>query len=42
MLLTPEKSLCEKNQPIIVCSKAKTHNIRSTKFRKFQEKCGGR
>lgn len=26
----------------IVCSKAKTHNIRSTKFRKFQEKCGER
>lgn len=26
----------------IVCSKAKTHNIRSTKFRKFQEKCGTR
>ena len=26
----------------IVCSKAKTHNIKSPKFRKFQEKCGVR
>lgn len=26
----------------IVCSKAKTHKIRSVKFRKFREKCGTR
>lgn len=26
----------------IVCSKAKTHNIRGTKFRKFKEACGTR
>ena len=26
----------------IVCSKAKTHNIKSNNFRKFKEKCGTR
>ena len=26
----------------IVCSKAKTHNIRSPKYRKFKEKCGSK
>lgn len=26
----------------IVCSKARTHKIRDTKFRKFKEKCGER
>lgn len=26
----------------IVCSKARTHKIQDTKFRKFKEKCGGR
>ena len=26
----------------IVCSKAKTHNIKNLKYRKFKEKCGAR
>lgn len=26
----------------IVCSKARTHKIQSSKFRKFKEKCAGR
>ena len=26
----------------IVCSKAKTHNIKSVKYRKFREKCGAK